>query len=363
VKVSFNKLSYLFSYLLVLYGLSSCTPPVPSLGVSPSSAVLTPNESVTLTAALLNTSLVSAIAWTSTGGTLSATTGTSVVFRSQQEGTYQVTATAVSDPTLTRRVTITVGQAVSVGTTEAPSVNNGTLAGASSKTYILQSSSGLTKDALYFELVSSASFRITLFSQSGEAIATSDNSTYFSASDSSLALSSQGITTSSICRGPCLIVPKSNNGFVLTIENRSALNASYDLYIYNEDFTDTLEDSEPCNPTFSDLSLSPAIEIIPPEPVVRAIETVGDKDCFYSEAKAGEVTLATYSSTAIKVEVDVYQVRSSINTRFVGSLSAGPGQDDNILTFDPNYPVLIIARSGNGRAGPSGSSRYEVNYY
>jgi hypothetical protein len=33
------------------------------------------------------------------------------------------------------------------------------------------------------------------------------------------------------------------------------------------------------------------------------------------------------------------------------------------LTFDPRYPVLIVAKSGNGRAGPSGSSRYEVNYY
>lgn len=348
---------------LALYALSSCTPPSPSLGVSPSSAVLTLGESVTLTAALRNTSLVSDIDWMSTGGTLSATTGTSVTFRAEQEGSYRVTATAIADPTLTRTISITVAQATTIGSAETPRINDGILAGASSKTYIIQASSNLSKDALYFELVSDASLKITLYGQSGRAIASSDNPNYFSEDDSSLALTSQAITVSSICRGPCIIAPKSSNGFVLTVENQSAIAATYDLYIYNENFTDTLEDNEPCDPPFTNLLLSPAIEIIPPDPIVRAIETVNDEDCFYSEAKAGEVTLATYDSTALRVEVDVYQVRSSINTRFVGSLSAGPGQDDDILTFEPNYPVLIIAKSGNGRAGPSGSSRYEVNYY
>jgi hypothetical protein len=349
--------------LLGLYGLSGCTPSAPTLVVSPGSAVLTQNESVRLTTALRNTSLVSEIAWTSTGGTLSATTGTSVVFSSEQEGTYRVTATAVSDPTLTRIVTIIVAQAVRVGFAEAPSVNDGILTGASSRTYIIQPASSLTKDALYFELVSNAAMKLTLYSQSGRGIATSDNPNYFSENDSSLSLSPQAITTSSICRGPCIIVPRSNQGFVLTIESQSANVATYDLYLYNENFTDGLEKSESCDLPFNGSLLLPAIEIIPPEPIVRAIESLGDEDCFYSEAKAGEVTLATYDSTAIELEVDVYQVRSGVNTRFVGSLSAGPGREDNVLTFDPSYPVLIVAKSGNGLAGPSGSSRYEVNYY
>lgn len=358
----FNKIFYLVSWFFTLYFLSGCTPPQPSLRVSPSSAVLTPNESVTLTAALVNTSLESDIAWTSTGGTLSATTGESVTFRSEGEGTYRVTATAVSDPTLTRTVTITVAQAVSVGSPNTPSVNNGILAGASSQTYIIRASNQ-NKDALYFELVSSAGFRITLFSQSGGAIATSDNPTYFSESNQGLALSTQAITTSSVCRGPCIIVPKSSSGFVLTIENRSPLSASYDLYIYNENLTDTLESSEDCDPSFVRSSLGPAIEVIPPEPIVRAIETLGDRDCFYSQDfNVREVTLTTFNSTALEVELDVYQVRSSVSTRFVGSLSAGPGREDDVLTLDPNYPVLIVAKSGNGRAGPSGSSRYQVNY-
>jgi hypothetical protein len=358
-----NKLFYLVSCFLALYLLSSCTPPQPSLRVSPSSAVLTPNESLTLTAALLNTSLESDIAWTNTGGTLSATTGMSVTFLSEQEGIYKVTATAVSDPTLTRTVTLTVAQAVTLGSSKVPSVNNATLAGASSKTYIIRGSNP-NKDALYFELVASADVRITLFSQTGGAIATSDNPTYFSESNQGLALSPQAIATSSVCRGPCIIVPKSSSGFVLTIENRSPLSTSYDLYIYNENLTDTLEDSEDCDPSFVRGSLSPAIEVIPPEPIVRAIETLGDRDCFYSQDfNVREVTLATFNSTAIEVELDVYQVRSSVSTRFVGSLSAGPGREDDVLTLDPNYPVLIIAKSGNERAGPSGSSRYQVNYY
>jgi hypothetical protein len=362
--ISFNKLFYVVTCFLALYAISSCTPPAPSLGVSPGSAVLTPNESVTLTAALLNTSLVSDIAWTSTGGILSGATGTSVTFRAEQEGFYKITATAIADPALTRTVNITVAQATTVGSAETPSVNDGTLAGASSKTYIIRPSRSLTKDALYFELVSDASVKITLYGQNGRAIATSDNPNYFSESDSSLALSSQAITTSSICRGPCIIVPGRSEGFVLTIENQTPISATYDLYIYNENFTDTLEDSENCNPSFSSNLLAPSIEITPPEPIVRAIETLGDEDCFYSqEFNVKEVTLATFDSTALRIEVDVYQVRSSVDTRFVGSLSAGSGQDNDILTFDPSYPVLIVAKSGNGRAGPSGSSRYEVNYY
>jgi hypothetical protein len=360
---SLNKFFYVVICWLALYVLSSCTPPSPSLSAFPSSAVLTLGESVTLTAALLNTSLESDIAWTSTGGTLSATTGTSVTFRAEQEGFYGITATAISDPTLTRTISITVAQATTVGSSETPSVNNETLAGASSKTYILRASSTLTKDALYIEAVSSGSLSITLYAQNGSAIATSDNPTYFSRDNSGLSLSSQTITTSSMCRGPCIIVPRSSNGFVLTIKNQTPTAASYDLYLYNDNLTDSLENSEDCTPSFSSLSGSAAIEIIPPEPIVRALETLGDEDCFYSEAKAGEVTLATYDSTALRVDVDVYQVRSSINTRFVGSLSAGPGRDDDILTFDPSYPVFIVAKSGNGRAGPSGSSRYAVNYY
>jgi hypothetical protein len=286
-----------------------------------------------------------------------------VTFRAEQEGTYRVTATAVSDPTLTRTVSITVAQATTVGSAETPSVDNGTLAGASSQTYIIRPSSGLTKDALYFELVSSPSVNITLYTQNGEAIARSDHPTYFSKSNARLALSSQAITTSSVCRGPCIIVPKSSQGFVLTLENRSAGPATYDLYLYNEDLTDTLESSEDCDGYFLSGELGPTIEVTPPEPMVRALETLGDKDCFYSQNyNVKEVTLATFDATALEVELEVYQVRSSISTRLVGSLSAGPGREDDILTLEPNYPVLIIAKSGDGRAGPSGSSRYAVNY-
>jgi hypothetical protein len=358
------QLFYRVFILLSLSVLASCTPPAPSLSVSPSSALLTPGQNVTLTATLQNTSLMSEIAWTSTGGILSASTGTSVTFRAEQEGTYRVTATAISETTLTRTVTITVAQAITIRTAETPSVAGATLAGASSKTYIIQAPSNLTKDALYFELVSSNPTRITLYAQNGRAVAKSDNPRYFSEEDSGLALASQAIVTSRVCRGPCIIVPRRTQGFVLTIENQSAISATYDLYIYNENLTDTLEGSEECRPSFSKDSLRPAIEVIPPEPTVGAIETLGDEDCFYSqEYKVKEVTLATFESTAIKVELAVYQVRSSLSTRYVGSLSAGPGREDKVLSFDPKYPVLIVAKSGDGRAGPSGSSRYAVNYY
>jgi PKD domain len=355
-----------FLLVLATLFLASCTPPSPSLSISPNGAVLVPREAVTLTALLLNSDLKSEIAWTITGGTLSSPTGESVTFRAEQEGTYQVTATATADPTFTRTVKITVGQEVSFGVPESPRVTEVLLESGTSKTFIIKNTNGLSKNALYFEVVSSNSLRLTLYNQNGERLATSDNPLYFSrASSSGNVLEAQAIENSSICRGPCVIVSRQNQGFVLTLENEGAGTATYDLFLYEDNVTDGLENNEPCDPTFSlsNSALSPAITIIPPDPIVRALETLNDKDCFYSEAKAGEVTLATYDSTALKVVVDVYQVRSSVDLRSVGSLSAGPGRDNDVLTFDPSYPVLIIARSGDGRAGPSGSSRYEVNYY
>ncbi len=349
--------------LALLSFVVSCTPPAPSLGISPNGAVVTLNEAVTLTAALFNTSIQSDIAWTSTGGTLSATTGSSITFQAGQEGNYKVTATALADPTLTRTINITVGQVANVATADVPSVVAATLPSGSSKTYVIKPSS-LPKSALYVELVSAQSLRVTLYAQSGERIATSTNPSYFSKNSSASLLEAQTITTSRICRGPCIITPARSQGYIVTVENSSTNAATYDFYIYNESFTDSLESSEDCDPIFNSNALMPAITITPPEPIVRAIESVNDEDCFYSEAKAGEVTLETFADTALEVEVDVYQVRSSVNTRFVGSLSAGPGRDtNNTLTFDPNYPVLIVAKSGDGRAGPSGSSRYAVNYY
>jgi hypothetical protein len=349
--------------MFLLSFLAGCTEPSPQLVISPNGAVLVSGESVSLTATLFNSSLTSDIAWTSTGGVLSATTGTGVTFRAEQEGTYSVTATAVADPTLSRTIRITVGQEINFSSPDVPSAS-GILELNTRKTYIVRNLSNLSKDAFFFEAVSMTPLTLTLFNQNGEAIATSNNPRYFSrVRNTDNLLAPQAITTSSICRGPCITVPRRNEGFVLTIENNDAISAAYDLYLYNENLTDTLEDDEPCSPPFSSPLLTPAIEIIPPEPIVRAIETLNDKDCFYSEAKAGEVTLATFESTAIKVELEVYQVRSSVNTRLVGTLLAGPGRENDILTFDPSYPVLIVARSADGRAGPSGSSRYEVNYY
>jgi hypothetical protein len=349
-------------FLFILLGwLASCTPPAPGLSISPSGAVLTLGESVTLTATLQNTSVQSDIAWTSTGGVLSATTGPSINFRAEQEGVYKVTATALADPTLTRTINITVGEETRVASADVPSVS-ATLAGGSSKTFIIKPAN-LTKDALYLELVSAQALRVTLFAQSGERIATSNNPSYFSKNSTNNLLEAQTITTSRICRGPCIITPARNQGYIVTIENTATTTATYDLFIYGENFTDSLESSENCDPTFNSNLLMPAIEVIPPEPIVRAIEIVNDEDCFYSEAKAGEVTLETFSDTALAVKVSVYQVRSGVNTHYIGSLVAGPGRDDDILTFDPSYPVLIVAKSGDGRAGPSFSSRYAVNYY
>lgn len=364
-----------FRFLFLLLGfLAACTPPSPSLSVSPNGAVLTLSEAVTLTASLQNTSLQSEIGWATTGGVLSATTGSSVTFRAEQEGVYKVTATALADPSLSRTVTVTVGQEARPAGPE-PSIAT-TLAAGQSQTFVVKPAS-FSKAALYFEL-SGAPLSLSLYSQSGERIASSNNPNYFSKSSGSLltaqaitpsTITTATITTARICRGPCIITPARNQGYIVRVENLGAAPVTYNLFIYNESFTDTLEGSEDCNPGFGNLVLTnpvlkPAITVEPPEPLVRAIETINDEDCFFSEeANIGTVTLETFAETALEVEVDVYQVRSSGNTRFIGSLSAGPGRDDDILRFSFDYPVLIVAKSGDGRAAPSAGSRYAVNYY
>jgi hypothetical protein len=349
-----------FRFLFLLPFLAACTPPAPALSVSPNGAVLTLIETATLTASLQNTSVQSEIGWTSTGGVLSATTGSSVTFRAEQEGVYKVTATAFSDPSLTRTITVTVGQEARAAAADTPSLS-ATIAAGQSQTFIVKPAS-FSKAALYFEL-SGAPLMLSLYSQSGERIASSNNPNYFSRNPGNL-LTAQAISTARTCRGPCIITPARNQGYIVRVENLTAAPVSYDLFIYNENFTDSLENSEDCSPSFNSFLLESAITVGPPEPIVRAIETVTDEDCFFSEeAKIGTVTLATFADTALEVEVDVYQVLSSVNTRRVGSLSAGPGRDDDILKFSFDYPVLIVAKSGDGRAGPSGSSRYAVNYY
>ena len=188
-----------FLFVFAILFLASCTPPSPSLSISPNGSVLVPGETVTLTASLRNSDLKSEIAWASTGGTLSGPTGESVTFRAEQEGSYQVTATAIADPTFTRTVKITVGQEVSFGAPENPRVTEALLASGTSKTYIIKNTNGLSKNALYFEVVSSSSLRLTLYNQNGERLATSDNPLYFSRDGSSgNALETQAIENSSI---------------------------------------------------------------------------------------------------------------------------------------------------------------------
>jgi hypothetical protein len=354
--------------LVTLGLLTSCTPPAPALGVSPNGAVLTLSEPITLTATLFNTSLQSEIAWTSTGGVLSTVSGPTVSFRADQEGVYKVTATAASDPSLTRTVTLTVGQEVRAGTSDAP-VLAATLASGAVQTFVLKPTD-FSKSALYTELISQGTLTLSLYNQNGRHIASSNTAAYFSEDGNNLlrdnTLTAQAISEAKVCRGPCVITPARNQGYIIKLENKSAAAVSYQLFVYSERFRDGPESSENCDPTFNSFYstfLTPNIEVIPPEPIVRAIETVNDEDCFFSEAKAGEVVLETFGDTVLEVELDVYQIRSNVDSRFVGSLSAGPGRDKDVLTFDPSYPVLIVAKSGDGRAAPSEGSRYAVNYY
>ncbi|MGL4609186.1 MAG: hypothetical protein ACRCYY_05790, partial [Trueperaceae bacterium] len=76
-------------YLLVLFlWLPACSPPLPSLSVSLTTALLTVGESVTFIATLRNTQ-VTDIFWESDAA-LSSTQGNTTTFVAQSEGTFEM---------------------------------------------------------------------------------------------------------------------------------------------------------------------------------------------------------------------------------------------------------------------------------
>jgi len=107
-----------------IFGLSGCVNPPKSVTVSPASATVDPNDSITLSATVTNDSNSKGVTWSTNIGSLSNQTSTSATFTAPAATaaaqTATVTATSVADPSKSIPATITIPAAVSVTTAALP---------------------------------------------------------------------------------------------------------------------------------------------------------------------------------------------------------------------------------------------------
>lgn len=319
--------------------------------ISPSSVTLSPNESVTLTATVLNSAEVATFSWTATAGTLSSTTGASIIYTAPPVGgEYKITASSSLTP-----LSATTNVSVIEPVTAIDSANNAVLTAESlnafsKKVYRISVPNSLNQALLYFELgTESSNLSITLYDEDENAIASSDSKTHFSQERfGSLAFEPQAITTNVSCRGPCIIVKNTANTFYLEVES-TVVGGTYDLFVFDDNYQDT---AEPDDSNCSSLALKSAA-VVTTIDTTAAIETIDDIDCF----PFGDVTninVETLAATAIDLDIKIF-----VNDQVLDNQKIGSGEDAYNLVFQtPTSGTLIV--TGDGEAGPSSNSRYNV---
>jgi len=319
--------------------------------ISPSSVTLSPNESVTLTATVLNSAEVGTFNWTVTAGTLSSTTGASIIYTAPPVGgQYKITASSSLTP-LSATTNISVIEPVTaIASADNAVITAESLNAFSKKIYRITVPNGLNQPLLYFELgTESSNFSITLYDEDEDAIASSNSKTHFSEERfGSLALEPQAITSNVSCRGPCIIVKNTGDTFFLEVES-TIIGGNYDLFVFDDPYQDT---AEPDDANCSSLALKSAA-IVTTIDTTAAIETIDDIDCF----PFGDVTninVETLASTAIDLDIKII-----VNDQLLDNQKIGSGEDAYNLVFQtPTSGTIII--TGDGEAGPSANSRYNV---
>jgi len=162
---------------------ATVTVPAPTITVSPTTANVGAGNSVSLTATVSNTTNKN-VTWTSSGGSLSSTTGSTISFTApNNSGTYTVTARSVADPsqqataTITSTLSITVAPHTATLNTGGSVAITATLVGAGSVTWTSTggSISGTGLSVTYLAPGGAGSYTVTATSTLDGA--TSDSST------------------------------------------------------------------------------------------------------------------------------------------------------------------------------------------
>jgi hypothetical protein len=292
---------YWFLGLLALV-LTACSveiAPRITVNVTPSPLTVGTGDSQVLTASL-SSGTAEDFTWTiRTGdGTLSSLRGSSVTYIAPETvGEYTVTVSAVGVEATNAVVNISVLKKFLANTEPAVVINpnqaDRTLTSGQTKRFIVEIPPQLTQPLLYFELgtaqTDAEAVTLVLKDSAQTVVATSSNPRFFSRTTSSQdALKAQGISVNVICRGACVIVKNPGAGKYF-LELTATKDVSFDLFVFDDVFSDTLEPNDSVCKTSADNGNSSEF--------LGAIETLDDVDCFQS---APNVTNVTLSNAAVQ---------------------------------------------------------------
>lgn len=335
--------------------------PAVSLQLSSPVTQLEQGDTVTLSASLrIPKGLIApanpVFTWSATGGTLSASTGSSVNFSApENSGTFRVSV-EVESQNLSSSKAIVVFERLGLKTNSQAVLANKALADGEDDVYAF-SVSETQNQLLYFELNSTDDVTLELYDDEGDLLARSERASFFSGSGSSfssLALDTQAIETLSTCRGPCIILPKQKANYFLKIKADD--DVRYDLYAFGAAYNDASEpENNKCIRVPSDLNTQ-TITVNPKTNLLGSIETLNDEDCFETTKAVSSVTLESFEETSIKLRADVFTLEGSL----LYSLKAGSGEDLDSLSINSSIPVRIRVSAANGRAAAAFNSRYKL---
>lgn len=349
---------YLMFVVLLLSACDISIGPSTSVNVTPSPVTLGTGDSQVLTASL-SSGTAQDFNWIlrSGEGTLSSTKGTIVTYTAPDAiGDYDITVSAIGVEAKSAVVTASVLKKFTASNDPLVVLNPGavdrTINVGETKRFIVDIPPSLTESLIYFELgtedANDTAITMTLKNSSQQVVARSSSPRFFTAASSSGLLEPQAaIVVDVTCRGACVIIRNTSEDKYF-IELTTSRNATYDLFIFDDLYSDSFEEND-STPTTDTSSTTPSF--------VGAIETLGDTDIFTDPRNVSTVTLTIDSSTTIPITAEVRRVS---NDELIDTLTVTPGGTLTDTFTSTATAVKVFVRGGNN-AGPAGNSKYTLN--
>jgi hypothetical protein len=353
-----------FCVLLVASLLTACgvISPTPSVQVNPASATLGTGDAQPFTATL-SSGTADDFTWTNrtdgSEGTLSATRGSTVTYTAPDTvGDYSFTVGALGVEARSAVVNVSVLRKLLGNPDPTVPVNGAadkTLAPGQTKRFIVEIPTQLTQSLLYFEIgtgdADDNAVTLVVKDASQTIVAASNNPRFFSRSSSGNILEAQGISTNVICRGACVIVRNPGQSRYV-LELTATKDVTFDLFAFDDPFTDTLEPNDSVCKTAADNGNTPVFE--------GAIETLDDVDCFQSAVNVTGVTLSNANILNPVIPLRA-EIRRADNDELLTTLELTPGGATSVSeTRNFGVAVKVLVR-GIDRAGPNDTSRYTLS--
>jgi hypothetical protein len=158
-------------------------------------------------------------------------------------------------------------------------------------------------------------------------------------------MTAQATQVDVICRGPCILQPAQAGIVFLKIENTGIVSTDYRLFAFTEVYADV---NEPTNNTNSG-----RVEF---SGLVRgALETLDDVDFYVTQEPVRSIRITGAPTVTVAPRAALFNDDTGGD---LGDITAGTDNDERI--FSTPIRVRIQVSSANDRAGPSGSSFYQI---